>query len=214
MILLLRAGNWRCLYYDRMNLANAITLFRIFVCPIFLLLYVEHQAWAIPMQVLPYLLLFLLGIFELSDALDGYLARRYNQVTDLGKLLDPMADSIYRISIFLAFTLPPISLPVYLVFVFIYREAVISTLRTVCALRGFTLAARWSGKAKAALQGLAGVVITLLLIPYSLGKISGQALHLSALIIVAVAAAYSLASGVEYLVANRRYVRKLLTSRS
>jgi len=197
-----------------MNLANTITLFRIFVSPIFLLLYVEYQAWGIPLQLLPYLLLTLLAVFELSDALDGYLARRYNQVTDLGKLLDPMADSIYHISIFLAFSVEPVRLPIYLVFIFVYRDSVISTLRTVCALRGFTLAARASGKAKSVIQAGAAVIVTVLLIPFSLGHLTQATLRWSSMAVVGVAALYTLFSGVEYLVANRAYIRKLLTSQS
>jgi CDP-diacylglycerol--glycerol-3-phosphate 3-phosphatidyltransferase len=193
-----------------MNLANGITLLRIFVSPIFLLLYVEYEAWGIPLRVLPYLLLALLAIFEFSDYLDGYLARRYNQVTDLGKLLDPMADSIYRISIFLAFIEEPVKLPIYLVFIFIYRDSVISTLRTVCALRGYTLAARMSGKAKAAIQAVAAIAVTLLLIPYSLGRISWAALHWTSVALVSVAAIYTIFSGIEYLYANRRFIRRLL----
>jgi CDP-diacylglycerol---glycerol-3-phosphate 3-phosphatidyltransferase len=193
-----------------MNLANAITLFRIFVCPLFLLLYVEHAAWGIPLQLLPYLLLFLVAIFEFSDWLDGYLARRYNQVTDLGKLLDPMADSVYHMSIFLAFSLEPVRLPIYLVFLFMYREAVIATLRTACALRGVALAARPSGKAKTALQAVAVVVVTGLMIPFSMGQVSQAALHWTAVGVVGLAALYSLGSGTEYLVANRSYIRRLL----
>jgi CDP-diacylglycerol--glycerol-3-phosphate 3-phosphatidyltransferase len=69
--------------------------------------YLEYETFDISLVTLPYILLFLLGISELSDACDGYFARKYNQVTDLGKILDPMADSIYRISVFLTFTLPP-----------------------------------------------------------------------------------------------------------
>ena len=64
-------------------------------------IYLEHDLIGVSMIVLPYILLFLLGVSELSDAFDGYVARRMHQVTDLGKILDPMADSIYRISVFL-----------------------------------------------------------------------------------------------------------------
>jgi CDP-diacylglycerol--glycerol-3-phosphate 3-phosphatidyltransferase len=199
-------------FNQRMNLANAITLLRIFVSPIFLLLCVEYEAWGIPLLWLPYLLLALLTVFELSDALDGYFARRYNQVTDLGKLLDPMADSIYRISIFLAFVEAPVRLPIYLVFVFIYRDSVISTLRTLCALRGYALAARLSGKAKAVAQAFAAFAMTLLLIPYSLGYISQEVLHWTSVGLVSAVALYTVISGVEYLVANRSYVRRLLVS--
>ena len=190
-----------------LTVANIITLVRVFVSPVYLLLYLEYAAFGISETALPYLLLVLLTALETSDALDGYLARRLNQVTDLGKLLDPMADSISRISIFLAFTQPPVSLPLIIVFIFIYRDSVVSTLRTICALRGYTLAARTSGKIKSVIQGISAAVVTLLLIPHSLGYLSTESLRTSATAIAFGAALYALYSGVEYLWANFHFVR-------
>lgn len=175
-------------------------------------LYIEHALLGISITVLPYILLFLFGVSELSDAFDGYFARRYNQVTDFGKILDPMADSIYRISVFLTFTRPPVEVPLLLVFIFLYRDSVISTLRTICALRGFALAARASGKIKAVIQASSACIILLLLIPFSLGVIAQSFLHNTAIIVVAVAAIYALYSGVEYIYANRDFVIRLLTT--
>ena len=197
-----------------MTVANYLTFFRIFISPIFLLVYLEHQVLGISPVLLPYILLCLLGISELSDLLDGILARRYNQVTDLGKLLDPMADSISRISVFLTFTLPPVHLPMLLIFAFLYRDSVISTLRTVCALKGFALAARPSGKRKAVLQGIAALIVVLAMIPHSLGYLSTESLSYIATVSVGIAGIYALYSGAEYLYANRTYVLRLLTSSS
>lgn len=196
-----------------MSIANYLTFIRIFISPIFLFVYLEYETFNLNLISLPYILLFLLGVSELSDACDGYFARKYNQVTDLGKVLDPMADSIYRISVFLTFTLPPIRLPMILVFIFIYRDSVISTLRTICALKGFALAARPSGKLKAAIQGFSAFVIIILLIPYSLGYIPAETLQLTSAIIVAVAGIYTLLSGAEYIYANREFVKLALTTK-
>jgi CDP-diacylglycerol---glycerol-3-phosphate 3-phosphatidyltransferase len=195
------------------TIANYLTFIRIFISPIFLFVYLEYETFNINLITLPYVLLFLLGVSELSDACDGYFARKYNEVTDLGKILDPMADSIYRISIFLTFTLPPIHLPMILIFIFIYRDSVISTLRTICALKGFALAARPSGKLKAVVQAFSAFMVILLLIPYSLGNLSSYALHLTSTIIVSVASIYTLFSGLEYVYANRHYITKLLTNK-
>ena len=140
---------------------------RIFISPIFLLIYLKHDALHIDQHALPYVLLTLFAISEFSDAFDGYIARKYNLVTDLGKILDPMADSIYRISVFLTFTLPPVNLPMVIVFIFLYRDAVTSTLRTICALKGIALAARPSWNSKAVIQALAAFASIILLIPYS-----------------------------------------------
>lgn len=171
----------------------------------------EYQFLDISKYAIPYILLCLLAMSELSDAFDGYLARRYNQVTDLGKILDPMADSIYRTSVFLTFTLDPIRLPLLLIFVFLYRDSVISTLRTICALKGFALAARPSGKIKAVVQAIAAFSVLILLIPYSWGRISLYELQTLSAWIVGVAATYAFFSGIDYIYANRNYIKLLLT---
>lgn len=194
-----------------MSIANYFTFIRIFISPIFLFVYLEYETFNLSLVTLPYVLLFLLGVSELSDACDGYFARKYNEVTDLGKILDPMADSIYRISVFLTFTLPPINLPMILIFIFLYRDSVVSTLRTICALKGFALAARPSGKLKAGIQAFSAFVIILLLIPYSLGSIPQSTLQLTSTIIASVAAIYTLISGFDYIYANRTYIMRLLT---
>lgn len=194
-----------------MSIANYLTFFRIFISPIFLLIYLAHQQLDISSTALPYVLLFLLGVSELSDAFDGYVARKYNQVTDLGKILDPMADSIYRISVFLTFTLQPVKIPMLLVFIFLYRDSVVSTLRTICALKGFALAARTSGKIKAVIQAMAATIVLILMIPHSLGDLSSEDLTFWSTWIVGVAAAYALFSGVDYIYANSKYIAKLLT---
>ena len=197
-----------------MSIANYITFIRIFISPIFLFLYVEHEMLEISPIVLPYILLFLFGVSELSDAFDGYLARKYNQVTDFGKIFDPMADSIYRISVFLTFTQQPVNLHLLLVFVFIYRDSVVSTIRTICALKGFALAARPSGKIKAVIQAIAALSVLIMMIPHSLGYMSNQSLHFWSTIAVGIAAIYSVYSGIEYIIANRNFIRKLLTQKT
>lgn len=197
-----------------MNIANALTFIRIFISPIFLFIYIQHDYFGINNLLLPYVLLFLFLVSELSDAFDGFLARRYNQVTEFGKIFDPMADSIYRISIFLTFTQPPVSLPITLIFLFIYRDSVISTLRTICALKGFTLAARTSGKIKAVVQAIAAFSILILMIPHSTNMLDTATLTSWSTWIVAIAAAYTVISGVDYIHSNRHYIHKLLTAPS
>ena len=157
---------------------------------------------------LPYFLLALTVISELSDVLDGLIARRRNKVTDLGKLLDPMADTIFRLSVLLAFTQGIIQLPVILVAIFFYREMIIGTLRTLCALKGIALAARLSGKIKAVIQAIVGFFILILMIPYSLGLLSAEKLQEISFYSVLVAAIYTVYSGMEYMVANRKHIQK------
>lgn len=122
-----------------------------------------------------------------------------------------MADSIARISVFLTFTLPPVSLPMPLIFVFLYRDSVVSTLRTICALKGFALAARLSGKIKAVVQAITAFIILFLMIPYTWGILSSENLHDWSTFVVSLAAIYTVFSGIDYIISNRNYIAKILT---
>lgn len=193
-----------------MSIANYITFIRIVISPIFLMVYILHASIGITPTMLPYILLFLLGISELSDAFDGYIARKYNQVSDFGKIFDPMADSIARISVLLTFTQPPVNLPLPLIIVFLYRDSITSTLRTICALRGFALSARFSGKLKAVIQAIVSFFILFLMIPESLGILSQPMLQYYSTWIVSLAAIYAVFSGIDYIYANWSYIGQLL----
>jgi len=193
-----------------LGIANYFTLIRIFIAPLFLFIYLNHSSLGIAETSLPYVLLSLLLASEFSDAFDGYLARRYNQVTDLGKVLDPMADSIARISVFMTFTLEPVYLPMMWVFILLYRDSVVSTLRTICALKGIALGARLSGKVKAIVQAIAAFIVILLMIPYSYGMIDQETLHNAGTTTVAVAAIYTLFSGIDYIYSNWHYITRFL----
>ena len=193
-----------------MNPAHYFTLLRIFISPLFPIIYLGYDWLGIPLVWVPYLMLGLLVICEFSDVIDGFLARRHNQVTDLGKVLDPMADSITRISLFFTFTQGFIKLPLLIVLVFFYRDFFISTLRTLCALRGFALAARFSGKVKAVIQACVAFVIILLMIPYTHGALSLEILQRISLVAVSGAALYTVLSAFDYFYANRFFIKKAL----
>jgi CDP-diacylglycerol---glycerol-3-phosphate 3-phosphatidyltransferase len=191
-----------------MNPAHFFTILRICISPLFPLIYLGYERLGISLSLMPYLLLSLLIVSEFSDIFDGFLARKRNQVTDLGKVLDPMADSITHISLFLAFTRGFVQLPLLIVLVFFYRDFFISTLRTLCALRGVALAARWSGKVKAIMQAVVAFVIVILMIPYVEGDLSLELFQYISLIVVSVAAIYTALSTIDYCYSNRAYIKK------
>lgn len=194
-----------------MNIALGLTLGRILLSPLFLIAYLYYQQLGISTFAMPFVLIGIVGLAELTDMLDGVAARRRKEVTELGKLLDPMADSIFRLSVFLSFTQGIISLPLWLVLLFFYRDSIISLLRTLCALRGFTLAARFSGKVKAVIQGVFALIILILMIPYATGDLALQMLQSISFYLVLGAVIYSLFSGVEYLRANLSYIKRSLS---
>lgn len=191
-----------------MNPSHYLTLLRIFLSPVFPILYLGREWFGIPLVWLPYILLFLLLICECSDYLDGMLARKRNEVTDLGKVLDPMADSVTHISLFFTFTQGFVGLPMLIVFVFLYRDFLISTLRTLCALRGVALAARFSGKIKAFMQAAVAILIIVLMIPYTMGLISLELFQQISLYAVSLAALYTAVSFCDYIYANWVYIKK------
>ncbi|MBI2742545.1 MAG: CDP-alcohol phosphatidyltransferase family protein [Chlamydiales bacterium] len=193
-----------------MVIALCFTLVRILLSPLFLIIYLYHQDLGISLILLPYILILIQGISELSDLFDGFFARRKNEVTELGKLLDPMADSIFRLSVFLTFTQGIVQLPLILVLFFFYRDSIISTLRTLCALRGVALGARLSGKIKAVLQASVTLLILILMIFYSLGHIDLHLFQKISMISVLIVCLYTISSGIEYIYANRSYIQKAL----
>jgi CDP-diacylglycerol---glycerol-3-phosphate 3-phosphatidyltransferase len=135
-----------------MTLANWLTFARLLLSPVFVIVFLQEGLWP---RVAA---LTIVIISELTDAFDGHVARARGEVTDFGKLLDPLADSISRISIFVAFMAVGI-IPWWMVLVFFYRDSLISTMRTVCAYRGEVVAARISGKIKAIVQATAIIAI-------------------------------------------------------
>jgi CDP-diacylglycerol--glycerol-3-phosphate 3-phosphatidyltransferase len=193
-----------------LTLAHWFTFGRILLSPIFVVVYFYYASLGISLLALPYVLIAIAALSELSDLFDGFFARKRNQVTDLGKLIDPMADSIFRLSVFLSFTEGIIQLPLLLVLVLFYRDSIISTLRTVCALRGMALGARLSGKIKAVLQGVAVFFILALMIPWSLGYVDFGFLRAASFYTVLLTAVYTLYTGCEYIYVNRRFIGKAL----
>lgn len=191
-----------------MSLPHFFTLLRIFISPAFPILYLKHEWFGVPMSYVPYILLALLIICESSDLFDGFIARRRNQVTDLGKVLDPMADSITHISLFMTFTQGLVQLPLGLVFVFLYRDLFISALRTICALRGLALAARPSGKTKTVVQSGAAFLILGFMIPCTLGWLPIETFQQLCLSATLVAVLCTLAAALDYLYANRLHIKK------
>jgi CDP-diacylglycerol--glycerol-3-phosphate 3-phosphatidyltransferase len=172
--------------------------------------YLYHREMGISLQCLPYVLIAFALISELSDVFDGFLARKYNQVTELGKILDPMADSIFRFSVFFTFTGGFLQMPILLVAIFFYRDSIISTLRTICALKGVALAARRSGKIKAVILASVSFFILILMIPYSLGMMQLQTLRQWSFWSICITSIYVVYTGYEYIYANRKYIKKVL----
>ena len=195
-----------------MNVAHYLTFLRIILIPFFPLVYLHPTWFGVNQVLMPYILLGILIICEITDVVDGFVARKRNEVTDFGKIIDPMADTITHILVFFTFTQGVISIPLLVVFVLLYREFVVSALRTLCALKGFVLAARKSGKIKAIMQAVVCFLIVILMIPYSLGYLSKETLQTISITAISIAALYSILTLVDYFYANRIYIKRIIQS--
>ena len=166
-----------------MNTANKLTILRVVMIPAFLLvLYLD----------VPYANYWALAIFaaaSITDTLDGYIARHYNQITDFGKFMDPLADKCLVTAAMLWFVEVG-QMPAWALLIVAVREFGVSGLRMVAADKGRVIAAGWSGKVKTAATM---VCIILMLLP--LPEIVNQ-------ICTAVIVLPTIYSGVEYFMKN------------
>ena len=129
-----------------MGLANRITFFRIALAPVFAGLFSAWWAWKDELWLMLVWGVFLIS--ESSDILDGWVARKLGQTSDMGKLLDPFSDVISRLTIFLVLLLVGVA-PLWFFLIVLYRELSITFLRTLMIQRGVVLAASSGGKFKA-----------------------------------------------------------------
>ena len=118
--------------------ANKITLLRIVLIPVFLVLaYLGYR--------IPAVIVFIFA--SLSDLLDGYIARHYNQISNFGKFMDPLADKMLVLSA-MCFLVEKGQMPGWAVAIILFREFAVSGLRLVAAERQHVIAAAWSGQVK------------------------------------------------------------------
>ena len=167
-----------------MTTANKLTLCRVVMIPIFLvLLYVDFTGhlWAA-------LAVFILA--SVTDFIDGYVARHYNQITDFGKFMDPLADKLLVMSA-MAWFVEVAWMPAWAFFVVIARELAVTGLRLVAVEQGRVIAAAKSGKVKTACT-MVGIIL-MLIFPNATLR----------LVCVAVILVTTIYSGLEYFVKNK-----------
>ena len=138
-----------------MNLPNRITIFRVFMIPLFIVFMM--------LQRLPGNEFYALAIYAvacISDALDGHIARKYNLITDFGKFMDPVADKLLVCSALICFVEQGL-MPAWIALIIIARELIIDGFRLVAAGKGIVIAASIWGKAKTVVQMIACFVLIL-----------------------------------------------------
>ena len=172
-----------------MTTANKLTIMRIALIPVFLVvLYLDFAGarwWA-------------LGIFIvacLTDFADGYIARHYNQITNFGKFMDPLADKMLVMAA-MCYFVEYGQMPGWCLAIVLLREFAVSGMRLVAVEQGRVIAAAWSGKIKTASTMVAICLMLLWNIPW---------LNTVCWVVIVVTTVYS---GVEYFVKNHDVFRK------
>ena len=163
-----------------MTTANKITIFRVICIPVFIVLMYLEAPWT------QYAALAVFVIASLSDFLDGYIARHYNQVSNFGKFMDPLADKMLVVTAMLLFVEQG-RMPGWMLALVVGREFAVSGLRLVAVE---------SGKIKTAAT-MVGIILMLAVgVPYSAPDYLGMACNWIILVT-------TLYSGVEYFIVNR-----------
>ncbi len=189
-----------------MNLPNKLTIARLLATPVFVVL----LSVSIPGNYTAALVIFLLAM--ITDYFDGALARSRGEITDAGRLLDPLADKILISSAFIIFVgldKNILSIPAWLVIIIVSREFAITGLRLVAAGRGKIIpAGRW-GKHKTLTQVITVTAILVYLSLFYDSRVEMDEYRPLVLILVVVSAAFTFTSGCYYLIRNYRFLADL-----
>lgn len=182
-------------YFDRLpispknrriiNLPNTITIVRLCIIPIlFFLLLSPDQTWSLVVA-------FLFIAAALTDLLDGYVARRYEIVTTMGKFLDPIADKLV-INTAMVLMIPIGRISAWIVAIIIIRDFFVDGIRTIATSEGVVIQASWLGKQKTLCQVFA---VSALMIHY---PFLGADAHTVGTILLLLALVLSVYSGLDY----------------
>ncbi len=186
--------------------ANIVTLSRFFMAPIFLVFMLSDSTVGIIIA----LVIFVLA--ALSDWLDGYLARKYGEVTDHGVFLDPLADKVLTTSAFVAFYIVDI-MPMWMLVVIVLRDFGTTAMRSIADDRGMSMKTSRVAKVKTFLQ-MVVIILAIICLAfhhaepvvesslgiYAMAFLLSGGVHVS-LLIVTLLSIYSL---IQYIIVNRR----------
>lgn len=183
-----------------MSVPNIITVVRIVLSPVFFCVFYIPRLAGSESNIPLLFLWLLLGIIEATDLVDGQLARKLNQISDTGKLLDPFADSLSRLTYFLCFTIAGI-MPVWIFLILLYRDLGVSFVRLIMSRRGIAMGARFSGKLKAWIYAIGGIVglAALTVHTYSTGENLLRIAEITSFVFFLLAAAVALWSLLDYI---------------
>jgi len=177
-----------------MNLANKLTMLRIFMIPLFLVFIAVRIPYGTEIATALFI------IAALTDKLDGYIARSRNQITNFGKFMDPLADKLLVTAALISLVEFHV-IPTWIAMIIITREFAVTGLRAIAAAEGNVIAASWWGKIKTVVQIIA-IICALVNLTYS-APFFNALTKISMLIAVIV----TILSGVDYFMKNKQFIK-------
>lgn len=189
-----------------MNIPNKLTILRIVLIPIFVILYFVEFPWHIVASMVVFC------AASVTDFFDGFIARKYDLVTNLGKFLDPIADKMLVSCALIAVcsTVPVVPqskafmiAAIVCVMLILARELMISGFRIVAADKHIVLAADLTGKAKTVLQMLAVILLLPVTEYYAVNPSAAEVVYYVGFALLALATVMAVVSGARYIIKNK-----------
>lgn len=179
-----------------MNTANKITMLRVVLVPIFMVLFLIDSTLCRTAALLVFI------IASITDAIDGYIARHYNQITSFGKFVDPLADKMLTTAAFLILLYMGRISP-WAVMIILAREFMVTGVRLLAAAEGNVIAASFWGKLKTVSQMVAIIAAIILIDPF----FPTDAAIIITNILVWISVIFTALSGIDYLWKNRSLIK-------
>ena len=179
-----------------MNLPNKLTLFRVFLIPVFVVVLIFYKQLGLQLDIAKYIATGIFVLASCTDAIDGYIARKYNLITNFGKFMDPLADKLLVTTAMICMIGLPanVILPSWVVVIVIAREFIITGFRLVAAEKKIVIAAGFWGKIKTVTQM---VMITVVLLDFS-----GTFFFWTGTILIWLSVIFTVISATDYIIKN------------
>ncbi|WP_312044457.1 CDP-diacylglycerol--glycerol-3-phosphate 3-phosphatidyltransferase [Anaerotignum sp.] len=176
-----------------MNLPNKLTMLRVILIPAFLLV-----LFLVPAPLNRYIAVAIFIVASITDFLDGYLARKWNLVSNFGKFMDPLADKLLVMAALVSMVQLG-DLASWVVIIILAREFAITGFRTLAMEAKIVMAASWWGKVKTTVQMIM-IIVVLLNLPL-------PGISIIEKLLVGLAVFFTILSGVDYIVKNKQVLK-------
>ena len=173
-----------------MNLANKLTMLRVFMIPVFLVV-----LFLAPEPMNRYVAVIIFIVASLTDMLDGKIARKYNLVSNFGKFMDPLADKLLVMSALVSMVALK-DLAAWVVIVILAREFTITGFRTLAMEANIVMAASWWGKVKTTVQ--------MIMIPVVLLNLPFGCMPMVETVLIYLSVFFTIFSGADYIIKNKQ----------